>query len=147
MTVASKGAAGVTLIELLVVCTIMMLSIGLVGGATVKSVERTQAQTELIELYAILKKSGVTSFVTGKTATLATKGQSVSLSVGSDLRFRREFEYLVFDEESIQFDRNGFSGSQSIEISVRGTPKLIDMGIFSSGVRNLEDLGGVGFEG
>jgi hypothetical protein len=101
----------------------------------------------LIELYAILKKSGVTSFVTGKTATLATKGQSVSLSVGSDLRFRREFEYLVFDEESIQFDRNGFSGSQSIEISVRGTPKLIDMGIFSSGVRNLEDLGGVGFEG
>ena len=57
-----RNASGVTLIELLVVVAIMMTVLSLVGGTTLRSVNKVKGQTELISLLNIMKQASAKAF-------------------------------------------------------------------------------------
>ena len=139
--------AGVTLIELLVVITIMATVLGLVGSATLTSIERASAQSEVISVYSLLKKSSVQSFTTGSPVTLVFEGPSVNIMIGLNRHSQASFEHLIFNEQRLKFNRNGLPNKLIITLLVRGVERELDL---HSVFINLTSFGsdrGQGFEG
>ena len=85
---------GFSLIELLVVITIMMSVIGLVGGGVLKSVQKTEAQTEVISLYSLIKKAGVKAFASGTSLTLLFSGSDVVFVSNGREEPKQTFQHL-----------------------------------------------------
>ena len=62
-----KRLLGFSLIELLVVISILAGLLVLVGGLTVNSVEKAQAQTELVGFSNMIKKISFRAFASGNS--------------------------------------------------------------------------------
>ena len=139
-------AAGVTLIELLVVISIMMTVLGLVGSATLNSVERAKAQSEVISLYGLLKKSGVQSFSTGSPITLVFEGPTVIIIIGIDSHSRKSFEHLMFKEQRLKFNRNGLPNKQHVSLLVRGVERELELYSVFDNLISLDGERGQAFE-
>ena len=122
-----RVASGVTLIELLVVVTIMMTVLGLVGGATVESVDRARAQTELISLYGLFKKSSVRAFASGRSIDLRLEGADVSILIEGRDPVQKQFEHLLFDDQIVSFNRNGLPDTLLVTVKVRGISRQLDL--------------------
>ena len=123
----SSRSCGVTLIELLVVITIMMTVLGLVGGSTLAMVERAKAQTELISVYALVKKASVRAFSSGSRVRMAFVEADLVVQVGGSPPVIKRFKYLDFDAEEMFFNRNGIPSDLFISLRVRGLEKTIDL--------------------
>ena len=119
--------AGVTLIELLVVITIMMSVLGLIGGATIESVDRAKAQTEVISVYSLFKKSSVQAFASGNVISLKFKGPEVTIFVENEQRSQKQFQHLVFEDQAVSFNRNGLPNNLMIVVNARGVPRQLDL--------------------
>tara|TARA_B110000902_G_C14208511_1_gene550480 strand:+ start:23 stop:463 length:441 start_codon:yes stop_codon:yes gene_type:complete len=121
--------AGYTLIELMVVIAIMMTMLGLVGGGVIDGVARSQAQTEVVSVYSLIKKSGARAFSNGQTMVLSLNDNRAVLSTKSNLVLADiTFEYLHFDNQKIIFRRNGLPHRFDLYLSVRGKPRELDLG-------------------
>ena len=118
---------GFSLIELLVVITIMMSVIGLVGGGVVKSVQKTEAQTEVISLYSLIKKTGVKAFASGTSLTLLFSGSDVVFVSNGREEVKQVFQHLQFSRQSIVFNRNGIPNHLKLVVSVRGLQKVLEL--------------------
>ena len=125
---APRQSSGFTLIELLVVITIMMTVLGLVGGSVVSGVAKAEAQTEVISVYNLVKKTGVRSFTSGQGLALSFGGNGVTLTSAKDkvLISKINFEHLVFESQQIVFNRNGMPNIFFIEAQVRGKSRTLD---------------------
>ncbi|MDG1166188.1 MAG: type II secretion system protein [Porticoccaceae bacterium] len=118
---------GFTLVELLIVIAIMMGVMGLVGGSALSTIDRAKAQTEFISVHSLIKKVAVRSFSTGIGLSLHFESDSISVLKGSELRSQKNFQYLVFEDQDINFDRNGFPDGFIVSVSVRGVARVIDL--------------------
>lgn len=139
--------AGVTLIELLVVITIMATVLGLVGSATLTSIDRASAQSEVISVYSLLKKSSVQSFTTGSPVTLVFEGPSVNIMIGFDRHSQKSFEHLIFNEQRLKFNRNGLPNKLIITLLVRGVERELDLHSVFGNLTSFDSDRGQGFEG
>lgn len=127
MGLRGKRVAGVTLLELLVVITLMMSLLGLVGGSAIKSVERAQAQAELISVYSLIKKTSVRAFASGGGASLRFLESGVDIYLGETLRAQKNFEHLQFQAQELYFNRNGMPNSLQIEVTIRGFERSLEL--------------------
>jgi len=118
---------GVTLIELLVVVTIMMTVLGLVGGVTIESVRKASAQTEVISIYSIIKKSSVKAFTFGSSLEMSVSGDRLKILLGENIYAETQFDHLQFDPQKITFSRNGMPDTFSLSVRVRGLDKKLDL--------------------
>ncbi|MDB2486560.1 prepilin-type N-terminal cleavage/methylation domain-containing protein [Porticoccaceae bacterium] len=119
---------GFTLIELLVVIAIMMTVLGLVGGGVVSGVSRAEAQTEVITVYNLVKKSGVRAFTSGQTLVLSLEQNQARLTASQDnVLSTVDFDHLQFEPQQIIFNRNGLPNLFAIEVQVRGKPRTLDL--------------------
>ena len=100
-----KRFAGVTLIELLIVISIMMTLLSLVGGLSLQTFKKAEAQTELISFYGLIKKAGMLGFASGGNVVLELSGNAVTMIVRDEVRATKSFEYLSFKSEIIFFNR------------------------------------------
>jgi len=109
-----RNASGVTLIELLVVVAIMMTVLSLVGGTTLRSVNKVKGQTELISLLNIMKQASAKAFSSSTEIIVQLSGNAVSIQNPSSPRTSRTFKHLSFEKRQIVFNRNGFIGIDGI---------------------------------
>ena len=125
---SQPSARGFTLIELLVVIAIMMTVLGLVGGGVVTGVARAEAQTEVISVYNLVKKSGVRAFTSGQTLVLSFEQNQARLIASQDeLISAVDFDHLLFKPQQIVFNRNGLPNVFAIDVQVRGKSKTLDL--------------------
>ena len=121
-------ARGFTLIELLVVIAIMMTVLGLVGGGVVTGVARAEAQTEVVSVYNLVKKTGVRAFTSGQTLVLSLDQNQAKLIDSHDkLVASVNYEHLLFDTQQIIFNSNGLPNFFAIGVQVRGKSKILDL--------------------
>ena len=118
---------GVTLIELLVVITIMMGVLGLIGSATLESIARPKAQTELISLHSLIKVASVRAFASGTGLILEFELNTVYLIVEGEIESQNRYEYLHFSDQILGFNRSGFPNLQSVRVRVRENDRSIDL--------------------
>lgn len=131
MTLAVR-CSGATLLELLVVMTLMMTMLGLVGSGTVNGVARVQAQTEVITVYGLIKKTGVRSFASGRPHEIIFDADDATLTYKDGILHVVSFKYLWFAPQKIIFNRNGYPNRVSVTANVRGKNTLLDFStIFS----------------
>ncbi|CAI8296717.1 MAG: Uncharacterised protein [Porticoccaceae bacterium UBA1117] len=112
--------SGFTLLELMIVITIMMTLLSLVGSSALESIERAKAQTEIIELYSLVKKSSVHSFASGRSVALVFKGRQININIEGDVPSEKIFNHLSFDSQVVSFNRNGLPDKVSISLDNRG---------------------------
>ena len=121
-------ARGFTLIELLVVIAIMMTVLGLVGGGVVSGVARTEAQTEVISVYNLVKKSGIRAFTAGQPLVLSLDQNQAKLMGSNDqLISSVNYEHLLFEPQQVTFNSNGLPNLFAIDVQVRGKSKTLDL--------------------
>jgi len=125
MTFSKSG--GMTLIELLVVITIMMVTLGIVGGISIASVDRAQAQVELISVKNFIKKASVRAFSSGAGMRIYFNEDKISSSVGSADLVEKRFEYLWFPNQVLTFNRNGYPDLVLLNVTVRSQQKEIEL--------------------
>lgn len=144
---ASQKNAGATLLELLVVVTIMMVSVGLIAGSTLDSVDRAAGQTEVIAVYSLVKKASVRAFASGNSVLLKFSVRQVEVYVGDKLLSKSTFEHLIFDVQSLRFNRNGMTDTLSIHVDMRGIDKTIDLRPIFNSTARFEFAHGADFAG
>jgi len=105
----------------------MMTVLGLVGGATVESVDRARAQTELISLYGLFKKSSVRAFASGSSLDLRLEGAVVDILIEGRDPIQKQFEHLLFDGQVVSFNRNGLPDTLLVTVKVRGISRQLDL--------------------
>ena len=120
-----QAAKGVTLIELLVVITIMMVVLGFVGGGVFDSVDRARAQVELISIHSLIKKASVHAFSSGVGIRLKFESNKTLTLIDGGNLVEKRYEYLYFPDQVLLFNRNGFTNSRAIDVTVRGIKKEI----------------------
>ena len=121
-------AKGFTLIELLVVVAIMMTVLGLVGGGVVNGIARAEAQTEVISVYNLVKKTGVRAFTSGQTLVLTLEQDQARLTVSQGKVLSTvNFDHLRFEPQQIIFNRNGLPNLFIVDVQVRGKTKALDL--------------------
>ncbi|MBT7958883.1 MAG: type II secretion system protein [Akkermansiaceae bacterium] len=121
-------ARGFTLIELLVVIAIMMTVLGLVGGGVVSGVARAEAQTEVISVYNLVKKSGVRAFTSGQPLVLSLDQNQAKLIGSNDqLISSVNYEHLLFEPQQVTFNSNGLPNLFAIGVQVRGKSQTLDL--------------------
>jgi prepilin-type N-terminal cleavage/methylation domain-containing protein len=135
-------ARGFTLIELLVVIAIMMTVLGLVGGGVVSGVARAEAQTEVISVYNLVKKSGVRAFTSGQPLVLSLDQNQAKLIGSNDqLISSVNYEHLLFEPQQVTFNSNGLPNLFAIGVQVRGKSKTLDLSsLFRRRTSNLAAL-------
>ena len=122
-----QPAAGFTLIELLIVITIMMALIGLVGGNTLKSIERAEAQTEIASIYSLLKKASAHAFSSGRSVTVRFDKSQVQVTRESMGVTKKQFDHLWFEDQAITFNRSGFPDVFAVELLARGVKRDLSL--------------------
>lgn len=130
---------GLSLIELLIVITIMMGMMSLTAPFAMNVIDKAKAQTELIALENILKKSSTKAFTSGKGLIVRLKGNRLEVIVQPSKRLfqiieqeaspilTKEFEFLSFTNQELVFNSNGFSNANSITFLSRGLNKSIEL--------------------
>jgi|SaaInlLV_10m_DNA_1039704.scaffolds.fasta_scaffold20402_2 prepilin-type N-terminal cleavage/methylation domain-containing protein len=125
---SQPSARGFTLIELLVVIAIMMTVLGLVGGGVVSGVARAEAQTEVISVYNLVKKSGVRAFTSGQPLVLSLDQNQAKLIGSNDqLISSVNYEHLLFEPQQVTFNSNGLPNLFAIGVQVRGKSQTLDL--------------------
>lgn len=133
------NTSGFSLIELLIVVSIMMTLLGLVGGSLTTGVGRAEAQTEVVSVYNLVKKTGVRAFTSGQTLVLSLdQNQAKLIDSNDNLVSLVHYEHLLFDRQQIIFNSNGLPNLFAIGIQVRGIPKTLDLSSLFS--RRTPDL-------
>tara|TARA_B110000208_G_C11556951_1_gene353844 strand:- start:191 stop:631 length:441 start_codon:yes stop_codon:yes gene_type:complete len=126
----SKRILGVTLIELLVVISVMMTVLGLVGGTVVDSIDRARAQTEVIFVYSLVKKTSASAFSSGNAILLEFSKSRIVVSTEDGGQEIYHFDYLDFDRLNMAINRNGMPNKFFIPVRVRGIPRSLDVRSF-----------------
>lgn len=133
------NTSGFSLIELLIVVSIMMTLLGLVGGSLTTGVGRAEAQTEVVSVYNLVKKTGVRAFTSGQTLVLSLdQNQAKLIDSNDNLVSSVHYAHLLFDRQQIIFNSNGLPNLFAIGIQVRGIPKTLDLSSLFS--RRTPDL-------
>ncbi|MFT5813627.1 MAG: type II secretory pathway pseudopilin PulG [Psychroserpens sp.] len=132
---------GVTLIELLVVITIMMTMLTLVSPLAMNTIDKAEAQREYLSFCNLLRHISVQAFSNGSGINV-TLNQNVfiasliPLNIGSDeevfpieykIIVEREYEYLIFQETELKFNKNGMPNISTINFTQRNKVKNIDL--------------------
>jgi type II secretory pathway pseudopilin PulG len=137
----NNNAQGITLIELLVVITIMMTMMTLVAPLAINTVNKAEAQSEFLSFCATLRRASVKAFANGSKIQISlNNNQLIAYKVNSDnylpsslaqpydkVIFEVEYEYLTFEEEYINFNKNGIANVQTINLKQRNLTKLLDL--------------------
>ena len=123
---AVKRAYGITLIELLIVISIMMTMLSLVGGFTLQTFKKAEAQTELISFYSLIKKAGMLAFTSGGNVVLRLSENQVTVIVRDNVRSEKSYEYLSFESDEIFFNRSGLPHNFDLTLNVNGQKKSIN---------------------
>ena len=119
-----------------------MVMVSLTGNFTVESVRKAEAQTELISVLSLLKKASAKAFSTGSPTSLIFSEDSVALKVVGGRRDHTVFSHLSFNEQTISFNRNGFSATNKLSLRMRGKQKIVDLdSLFGESITNARKSG------
>ncbi len=114
-----KRLLGFSLIELLVVISILAGLLVLVGGLTVNSVEKAQAQTELVGFSNMIKKISFRAFASGNSIALSLDENRAKVSRNRKIMAEEFFDHINFSEQEIIFNRNGYPDVPSVSLGIR----------------------------
>ena len=109
---------GFSLIELLVVLSIAAALMALVGPLGVRSLERTQAQSEMVSLQRWYDHLGYQAFIRGKVITIKWQGNDrVAAKMGKKPLEERQLEFLRSeDQRELIFNKSGVPSHASIAV-------------------------------
>jgi hypothetical protein len=99
----------------------------LVGGTVVDSIDRARAQTEVIIVYSLVKKTSASAFSSGAAILLEFSESSAIVSTGDNEQEVYHFDYLDFDRLNMAFNRNGMPNKFVIPVKVRGIPRRLEV--------------------
>lgn len=125
--ISQSKSSGFTLVELLVVVTISMVAIGLVGGLTVDAYAKYNAKAELLEVERIILQASVFSFIANGRVTVELNDNEIDVVFDGKKMTSKTFEYLRFGETEVPFNRMGIAQSATVDVSVQGSIKQIDL--------------------
>lgn len=135
MRALGNRSSGVTLIELLVVMTIMTTILAIVGSTTIESFGRAKAQTEIITVYSLIKKTSVKAFATGTFIDLKFENDAVSVIMGQKIQSKIMFEHLYFESQRLRINRNGHGALMLLTVRVRDIKRNLDLRpLFDNGI-------------
>ncbi len=120
-----KRLLGFSLIELLVVISILAGLLVLVGGLTVNSVEKAQAQTELVGFSNMIKKISFRAFASGNSIALSLDEHRAQVSRNDEIMAEKIFDHIIFSAQEIIFNRNGYPDVSSVSLGVRDKTREI----------------------
>jgi len=120
---------GVTLIELLVVITIITGLLTITGGAATSTIDRARAQTEYISFKGLIRAASIRAFTNGVGLSIKFDSNHLTVIVDEQVLSQKSYEYLYFEEQILDFSRNGFPSDQFISLQVRGKEMTTDLNL------------------
>jgi prepilin-type N-terminal cleavage/methylation domain-containing protein len=108
---------GFTLIELIIVMSIMTIILSIVGPLSLNMIDKSQAQSEYIQLQNELKKVSYLAFATASRHELTFEKKTVTLTKGRSNKQKFDFEYLTFIPQSISFNSHGYPHPEELTVS------------------------------
>jgi len=121
------SGSGFTLIELLIVISVMMVAISLVGPTTLKMVDKAKAQTEFINLQNQIKKISYNAFASASEYKIEFKGSQVKVYKNSLKLLAASFEYLSFNEQSIELNSRGYPYPEKLVVDFPARKETLNL--------------------
>jgi hypothetical protein len=104
-----------------------MTALTIVGGLTIETVEKANAQSEIVSIYSAVKKSSVLAFSTGRIVVLSFEDQRLEISVGGAVYQANDFDQLYFESQTITFSKNGVPNIKSLRVKARDIERRLDL--------------------
>ena len=124
---SKSGHSGFTLIELMVVMAIMSILFSLIGPLVQQQVDKVKASEEWYSFTQQSRQIAALAFFQGKTYSLKLKGNQLQLYVNAELVQQQQFEQLIFNEQQVQFNANGYPDKATITAQVRQATKTLSL--------------------
>jgi len=118
---------GFTLIELLVVMAISGVLMAFVGPVALEQVDASQAKSEIEKLKAVIRTASIKSYSKGEAITINLEASSINNIKKNNKKVT--FKHLSFPNQTIFFNRNGYSNQ--VEVSYRYKGQLTRLDIYS----------------
>ncbi|MBL4941375.1 MAG: prepilin-type N-terminal cleavage/methylation domain-containing protein [Colwellia sp.] len=125
MTLVCKKPLGFTLIELLVVLTISGILIAFVGPVAFEQIDAAKAKSEIEKLKGIIRYTSTESYTQGQSIAIKFKNNQVFKVVEGNGKVN--FHYLTFPNQTVFFNRNGYSNQVEIIYNYRDEKKVLDI--------------------
>ena len=131
----SYKGRGFTLIEIMVVMAVVSLLISFVGPLTLNAIDKSERKSETQQLKRLLKKAGYLSFIRQNHLTVKLTGSDVSIadSFSKEQWHQSSFEHLVFTEQTLQINENGFIAPSTVTLSYDGGSLTIELDAYVNG--------------
>jgi len=123
-----QGAqSGFTLIELMVVLVIVGALVSLVGPSIFKRLDKTKTMAEEKKLRSILEAAKITAFSRKTPILIGFENNTLTIMDKADTPVdSTRFDHLVFEENRIRFNANGFPDKKQIRyITGNGEKQLL----------------------
>lgn len=132
---ASKHAltriAGVTLVELLIVMVLVGLLLSLVGPFTFNLIDSASARNEKMQLIRWVKSESFSSFSKENSKRFKLEGQSIYQQPSEpntpNWETLKEFEYLFFEPQVLEFNTQGYPRPDTIDYRIQGAEEQLDL--------------------
>ena len=112
---------------MLVVISILMIAMSYVSGIAFSVIAKTKAQTEMVSLHNLVRKTGVMAFSSGTPMHLRLHKDTVTVSVGDNVVKSASFEMLRFHQQLVRFNRSGMPNKLALNVLVRGKKTPLDL--------------------
>lgn len=139
-----RYCGGFTLIELLVVMLLMALAASLVGPASVRLVEKMQAQAEVKDLQQHIRAWSYQAYHKDQASNLVFEGSTITqsntdvwssktsknyaVSDAGDSNVRRvRFAHILFPQQQIQLNSNGYPYPEQLIFEVQGVKQELNL--------------------
>jgi prepilin-type N-terminal cleavage/methylation domain-containing protein len=118
---------GFTLVELLIVMSIVGTLLSLVGPLAIDSLSKAQARSEVLTLRNWINYQSQRAFITGTDVQLQLLGKTAELTLSPTQKTTREFEYVLFKDQTILLSKHGFIQPDKITATIVDKDISIDL--------------------
>lgn len=113
----NEHSKGFTLIELLVILSIAGTVMALAGPSIVNTVEKAQAQSEVIRLESRLKVISARAFAGENSTSVQFKGNQMHVKPTKTNPATYKFKYLTFPDQTIVYGSIGLPNKHELIIN------------------------------
>jgi prepilin-type N-terminal cleavage/methylation domain-containing protein len=122
---------GVTLIELLIVMVLVGLLLSLVGPFTFNLIDSASARNEKMQLIRWVKSESFSSFSQENNRRFKLEGQRIyqqpSKANITNWSTLKQFEYLFFEPQILEFNKQGYPRPDVIDYRIQGVEEQLDL--------------------
>jgi len=120
LTKQKAHSIGFTLIELLVILSIAGTVMALAGPSIVNTVEKAQAQSEVIRLESRLKVISARAFAGENSTSVLFKGNRMRVKPTKTNQTVYSFKYLTFPEQTVVYGSIGLPNKHELIVNRAG---------------------------